>query len=306
MPDFVSNRFWFFLASGIVVVVGIVSLSLFGLQLGIEFESGSTMTVRFEQAIEQSELRQELTTLGYSNAIIQQTGEGDFFIHTEKLTEGEKNELVNTMEQDLDSPITVLDFYSVSPVIAHEIWSNAGIAIAVAAVGILLYIAWAFRRMPSPFRWSSCAIIALIHDVLVTVGIFSILGKVSNIEVDAMFIIGILTIIGYSVNNTIVIFDRIRENIGKSIHRPFESVVNDSLIETIGRSLNTSLTTIFVLVALLLFGGATIHNFVLVLLIGFIVGTYSSLFISSQLLVTWETGKWGTPFKRAPRPQAAP
>ena len=306
MLNFVNNRFWFSLASVIVIVIGIVSLALFGLNLGIEFKSGSTMTVRFEQLIEQSELRQELATLGHEDAIIQRTGEGDFFIHTEELADGEKDQLVKSMEQDLGSSLKVRDYYLVSPIIAQEIWRNAGIAMVLAAVGILLYIAWAFRRMPKPFRWSLCAIVALIHDVVITVGIFSILGKVSNVEINAMFIIGILTILGYSVNNTIVVFDRIRENIGKDIRRPFKLIVNDSLVETIGRSLNTSLTTVFVLIALLLFGGPTIHNFILVLLVGFIVGTYSSLFISSQLLVTWETRNWGRPSEKAPSPRTAP
>jgi preprotein translocase subunit SecF len=263
------------------------------------------MTLKFEQEVDVAELRHELTELGEGGAIIQPTGEGNFFIHTGELTEGEKDELVGKLDEKFGSSITVLDFYSVSPIVAHEIWSNAAIAIAVAAVGILLYMAWAFRRMPKPFRWGSCAIAALVHDVLITVGIFSLLGKLLNIEIDAMFIIGILTIIGYSVNNTIVVFDRVRENMRKGISRNFEITVNSSLIETLGRSLNTSLTTIFVLVALLLFGGATIHNFILVLLIGLIAGTYSSLCISSQLLVVWEKGEWGTPFKRMPTPQAA-
>ena len=162
----------------------------------------------------------------------------------------------------------------------------------IAAVAMLFYIAWAFRRMPSPFRWGTCAIIALIHNVHIVAGIFSILGKAVSIEIDAMFLTGVLTVVGYSINNTVVVFDRIRENIIKGISVDFAVVVNSSLLETLGRSLNTSLTTICVILALFLFGGATIHNFMLVLLIGLIAGTYSSMLIAGPLLVVWEKKEW--------------
>ncbi len=291
MLNFVKNRFWFFLASVILAVVAIISLAAFGLKLGIEFKSGSTMTLHFEQPVEQAKLRTEMAALGYQDAIIQRTSNGDYFIHTLELTPEQKDNLITNITTNLETTAQVLDFSSVSPIIAGEIWRNVTIAIALSAVGMLLYMAWAFRKMPKPFRWSVCAIIALLHDLLITVGIFAILGKISNIEIDSMFIIAILTILGYSINNTIVVFDRIRENMGKATHLPFETVVNNSIVETVGRQLNTSLTTIFVVVALLVFGGATIHTFVLVLLIGFIAGLYTSLFISAQLLVTWETGR---------------
>ena len=180
-----------------------------------------------------------------------------------------------------------------SPTVAAETARNAGIAVIIAAVAMLLYIAWAFRRMPKPFRWGTCAIIALIYNVLIVVGIFSILGQVANVEVDAMFITGVLAVVGYSINNTVVVFDRIRENMSKGISPDFAVTVNSSIIETLGRSLNTSLTTLCVILALFLFGGATIHHFILVLLIGLLAGTYSSLFIAGPLLVVWEKKEWG-------------
>ncbi len=165
---------------------------------------------------------------------------------------------------------------------------------------MLLYITWAFRRMPKPFRWSTCAIIALVHDALIVMGVFSIMGRLANVEVDAMFITGLLAVVGYSINNTVVVFDRIRENMIKIISPDFAVIVNRSLLETLGRSLNTSLTTLCVILALFLFGGATIHNFILVLLIGLLAGTYSSLFIAGPLLVTWEKGEWRKLFSRIP------
>ena len=185
------------------------------------------------------------------------------------------------------------EFYSVSPMVATETAWNAGWALLVAAIGIVLYISWAFHRMPHPFRYGICALIALFHDVLVVLGTFSILGSVFGWEINLMFITGVLAVIGYSVNNTVVIFDRIRENLVRQVSSDFKVVVNNSLVETLSRSLNTSLTTLVVVLALLLFVGASIQNFAVVLAIGIIAGTYSSICIAPLLLVVWEEGEWG-------------
>ena len=293
MFDITGKRFWFFLISGVVILIGIISLTTFGrLKLGIEFSSGSMMRVSFEQEVVQDELRQELASLGYANAIVQSTKEGDFYIRTRKLDEDEGAELRDALTTRFGN-LEETEFHSVSPMVASETAYNAAIAVAVAAIGILLYITWAFHRMPNPFRYGICAIIALVHDVLVTLGIFSILGSILGWEINLMFITGILAVIGYSVNNTVVIFDRIRENLGRGISSNFEVVVNNSLVETLSRSLNTSLTTLIVVLALLLFVGASIQNFAVVLLIGIIAGTYSSLYIAPLLLVVWEKGEWG-------------
>ncbi|MBE0431412.1 MAG: protein translocase subunit SecF, partial [Dehalococcoidia bacterium] len=165
-------------------------------------------------------------------------------------------------------------------------------AVIVAAVAMMLYIIWAFRRMPRPFRWGACAVVALAHDVFIIVGIFALLGLLADVAVDAMFITGLLAVVGYSINNTVVIFDRIRENMARHISPDFSQTVNMSLVDTLTRCMNTALTTLFVLLALLLFGGATIQYFVLVLVLGVIIGTYSSICISSQLLVVWERRDW--------------
>ena len=292
MFDIVGKRFLFFLISAVVILIGIVSLVVFGLKPGIEFSSGSMTTVSFEQEVDQSELKQELVNLGYPNVIIQRTGEGDFFIRTRELTGDDKAALEDALSARFGS-LTEREFYSVSPMVAAETAHNAAIAVAVAAIGILLYITWAFRRMPRPLHYGTCGIIALVHDVLVVLGIFSILGAILGWEINLMFITGVLAVIGYSVNNTVVVFDRIRENLGKGISTDFEVVVNSSLVETLSRSLNTSITTIFVVLALLLFVGASIQNFAVVLLIGIIVGTFSSLCIAPTLLIVWERGEWG-------------
>lgn len=291
--DILGKRFWFFLISAVVVIPGIISLAIFGLEPGVDFSSGTTMTLRFDAEVEQNQLRQELSGLGYDKAMIQRTGEGDFFVRVREISTEEKQELISSLGADLNTEVTVRDYYTVSPIIATETGRNAAIAIGIAAVFMLFYIVWAFRRMPKPFRWGTCAIIALIHDVLVVMGVFSILGWVAGVQIDAMFITGMLTVVGYSVNNTVVVFDRIRENVSKGISKDFEVTVNSSILETIARSLNTSLTTLFVILAVLLFGGITIRYFILVLFIGLISGTYSSMCIAAPLLVIWDKGEWG-------------
>jgi preprotein translocase subunit SecF len=298
MIDFVGKRQWFFLISWILVVIGIISLVISQiqikspLQLGIDFTGGTSMILQFSPAVEQDQLREKMAELGYDKARIQDAGEGNFIIYTREITSDEAKELAGELETELDSQVEIIDYYLVSGTVAGETARNAVIAVILAAVAMLFYIVWAFRRMPSPFRWGTCAIIALIHDVFIIVGIFSIMGWLADVAIDALFITGLLAVVGYSINNTVVVFDRIRENVSRHIRPDFAEIVNDSLIETLGRCLNTALTTFFVLLALFLFGGATIHYFVLVLLLGVIIGTYSSICISSQLLVVWEKREW--------------
>jgi len=299
-----GKKQWFFLGSAIVIIIMVISLAAFKLQPGIDFTGGTSMTLNFTPQVEHDELRQELTALGYSEAIIQKS-EDNFLIRIKEISVEEKEALISGLETGLDTEIGILNHDTISPVIATETARNAGIAVAIAAVAMLIYIAWAFRRMPSPFRWGTCAIIALIHDVLIVLGVFAILGQVANVEVNALFITAILTIVGYSINNSVVVFDRVRENKTKGISPDFAVTVNSSLIETLARCLNTSLTTLLVILALLLFGGTTIHYFVLALFIGVLVGTYTSIFIAGPLLVVWEKGEWKQMFPWRSSPQKA-
>ncbi|MFO7773475.1 MAG: protein translocase subunit SecF [Dehalococcoidia bacterium] len=308
MIDLVGKKQWFFLISGILIVIGIISLVISAIQLqaplrlGTDFTGGTSMMLQFSPEVQQSQLRDEMTSLGYDDAVIQHAGEGNFIIHTREITSAEARELTEQVGTELESQVKIIDFRSTSPAVAARTARNAFIAIIVAAVAMMLYIVWAFRRMPSPFRWGTCAVIALVHDVFIIVGIFSLLGWLAGVTADAMFITGLLAVVGYSINNTVVIFDRIRENVSKQLRHDFAHTVNDSLVETLGRCLNTALTTLFVLLALFLFGGATIQYFVLVLILGVIIGTYSSIGISSQLLVVWEKREWRTllPFTKRP------
>ena len=303
--NIVGKRRWFYLLSAIILIPSIISLiippSLF---LGIEFTGGSTISVAFQEDVAEQDVRDVLSRLDHPEAIVQPSGGGEFFIRVSRLREGSveqgitsEREIIQEAFEEL-APISIMDVASVSGVVAADTVRNAFIAVVVAAFAILIYITWAFRQVPNPFRYGVAAIIALVHDVLIVVGIFSILGKAINLEVNAMFITGLLTIIGYSVNDTIVVFDRIRENVARLPAERLERNVNTSLLETLGRSLNTSVTLLITVLALLLLGGETIRNFLLVLLIGLVSGTYSSIAIASQVLVSWESGELGRTIRR--------
>lgn len=292
MIDIISKRYWFFLISGVAILLSIIFLVVFGLKPGLEFSSGSSMTISFSQKVDHAALKEELANLGYGNSIVQTTGGGDFLIRTVALTDEARKQLEENLSAKF-GPITEKSLETIEPVIAKQTSRTTTIAVIIAAVGILLYIIWAFRRLPKAFYCGTSAIIALLHDVLITAGIFSLLGAILGWEINLMFITGILAVIGYSINNTVVVFDRIRENMRKGISSSFEVVTNYSVVETMSRCLNTSITTLITILALLLFVGGAIQNFVWVLLIGVIVGTFDSICIAPSLLVVWEQGEWG-------------
>jgi preprotein translocase subunit SecF len=292
MINIVGKRFWYFLISGILIVVSIVSLIVFGFKPSIEFSSGSILTLQFESTIEYNDFITEMNTLGYNDAIVQRTGSGQFLIRTAELGENEKTQL----EADLTTafgPLNEASFNDVSPMVASETTRNAIIAIAIAMVGMLIYVTYAFRKMPSSFRWGTCFVLALLHDILVTLGLFSLLGHFLGWEINLMFITGILAIVGVSLDNTIVVFDRMRENQKNGVSPDFEVVVNRSQVETLGRSLNTTITILITLLALMFFVGGSIQNFVIALMIGLIAGTFDSVFVAPGLLVVWDKGEWG-------------
>ncbi len=305
--DFVSKRRWFYLLSLAVILPGVVFLIIApGLNAGIDFTGGSTLTLEFAQPAEQEDIKLELVRIGEPDAIVQKLGGGLFFLRTKELTDERKDAIVASLETRLSPEgVDVLSFDLVSPVVAGETVRNALYAVLLSAVGIFLFVWWAFRSVPSPFRYGVAAIVALLHDAVIVVGIFAILGEVADMEVNTMFLIALLTVIGYSVNDTIVVFDRLRENVLTFPNRLFSESVNVSISETLARSLNTSLTLLFTLSALMLFGGVTLRSFLLVLLIGVVAGTYSSIAIACQVLVSWEEGDLGRLLRRGRSRQVA-
>ena len=307
MIDLVAKRYVFFIISAIIIIPGLISLIVPpGLRLGVDFTGGTLWEVQFQHPVEASAVSQVLEAHGYGDSLVQTSSNNTILIRAKEIRPDLpiKTEISADLQKHF-GPMTELSFQSVGPSVGNEIWQRSVEAIAFASLGILLYIWWAFRHVPHPYVYGISAIVALLHDAFVVLGVFSILGRITHVEVDALFVTALLTVIGFSVHDTIVVFDRIRENSIRHAGEPFPSVVNHSLLQTLGRSLSTSLTVLFTLSALVLFGGASTRLFALALLIGIISGTYSSIFNASMLLVVWETGELKRLFRRDKAPAGA-
>jgi preprotein translocase subunit SecF len=285
-----KRKIWFTL-SGLAVAVGLVFFLIWKLNLGIDFTGGSLMEVEFPGTRPaNSEIVKVLTESRLLNSIhVQPIGSQGMILRFENVSEQTHQDVLNKLKESFGDQITETKFDSIGPIIGQELKQKTIYAIIIALIGMILYISWSFRKVSKPvasWKYGLIAIITLFHDIVITIGIFSFLGRFYQVEVNAPFIAALLTILGYSVNDTIVIFDRIRENLTRHYEGNFEAIVERSVHESIIRSINTSLTTLLVLLAILTFGGATIRNFVLALIIGIIIGTYSSVFLASPLLVT--------------------
>ena len=324
MIDFAGKRWYALTVSGLLMLVMAAAVALWRLEPGIEFTSGSSFTYQFtERSVTQEELRDAMSELGHPEARIQGSGDNTWLIRTNELegapaqdspdvvgpaepVQGEIEEIEAGL-RDRFGALTRQDFATVSGTVSSEIAWYSFWAVIAACVAILLYIWFAFRRVPNSRRYGACAVVAVVHDALIILGMFAILGQFRGTEVDTAFITALLTIIGFSVHDTIVVFDRIREKISHDPYIPYSEAVNASMMETLGRSLTTSLTVVFTVTAMLLLGGDTIRNFLLVLLIGVVAGAYSSIAIASQLLVALEAGDFGRFFRKITgRGEAAP
>jgi preprotein translocase subunit SecF len=266
-------------------------LLLFGLNLSIDFTGGSRLTLLFPNKVSEHSVRTVRETLNVKKIKMSslEKSTNRIFIRTETLDQNKNSEFINALHKKLKD-FKQEQFETIGPTIGKETTENAIKAVILASILIVLYITLSFRKVPKPassFRFGVCAIVALIHDILVVVGVFSILGHFFGVEVNSLFVTALLTVIGFSVHDTIVVFDRIRENLRRLPGISFDKIVNESILQTLDRSLNTSLTVVLVLFSLLLFGGESIRWFVVALLIGIISGTYSSIFNASPLLVVW-------------------
>jgi len=296
MLEFVKYKKIYYVFSGVLVIASIASLIFYGLNLGIDFKGGSLMQVEFlktDKVIPESVKNKLEKELGITFNI-QPLSETELVLRFQSINQEQHEKLIDTLKNwftnvpppdaktmPLEEILNIKHFTSIGPIIGEELKQKAFWAISIVIILIILYIAWAFRKIKSPFKYGLIAIIALVHDVLITLGIFSFL----HFEINTAFIAALLTILGYSVNDTIVVFDRIRENIIKP-KQEFSTAVNQSINQTLKRSLFTSLTTLLVLFAIFFFGGVTIKSFILALIIGIISGTYSSIFLASPLLTT--------------------
>lgn len=292
MIDIVGRRKIWYTISAILIIPGVIALFVHGLSLGIDFTGGTSWELQFERPVDSQEVRTILASHGYTDSVVQTSENNTILIRMKELKESsdEKAAIEADFQQQFGA-FKELQIETVGPTVGNAIRNRAVIAVILTSIGVLAYIAYAFRNTDSPVLYGSFAIIAMLHDVLFVLGVFSILGWVADIEVDALFVTAVLTVMGFSVHDTIVVFDRIRENLGKRIAPTFEETVNFSVAQTMVRSLNTSLTVILTLAALYLFGGESTRWFVFALLIGVAAGTYSSIFNASQLLVSWRNGE---------------
>lgn len=268
----IRNRKWFYILSLVIIVPGIISLMLQGLNLGIDFTGGSILHLKMPAEVTSAELRSTLSEFGLGKAEVQKSGD-EFYIRTQELTQEKSDELIDAIEAEYKD-VEFLSAESVGATIGGELTRNALLAITIATILMLLYITFRFE-----WTFGIAAVMGIIHNVLVVLGMFSLF----QWEISSAFIAAILTVIGYSINDTIVIFDRIRENLRNKRKENYEELINRSVSQTLNRSINTVLTSIFPLITLLLLGGATIQLFVLAMLIGFVTGAYSSICIASSI-----------------------
>lgn len=324
MYQIIQKRKISFIVSGVLLALSILSLALWGLKPAIDFTGGALMEVEFLSGNKTAqEVKSRVEGLGIGDVIVQPIDGSNFLIRFKQITEDQHQEILDhlnswlsdsieventgviNLEIDEDGQAQVVDvateqnnldqkrFELIGPTIGDELKNKAIKAIIAVVILIVLYVAYVFRKVSEPvasWKFGLAAIVALVHDILIVTGVFAVLGQFMNVEVGSLFVIALLTVLGYSVNDSIVVFDRIRENLKRDQGGDFEKIVNVSVNQTIIRSLNTSITTILVLLTLFIFGGASIKYFVLALLIGAVVGTYSSIFIASPVLVVWE--KW--------------
>lgn len=294
MISFVKYRKIYFIFSGVLILGSLACLAIFGLKMGIDFTGGSVLELEFKtERPANPEIQEKLADLNLGEFYIQPTGEKGVILRLRDISE-ETHQLLLEKLGELQE-LQELRFESIGPVVGKELKEKTKIVIVLSLLAILFYIAFSFRRIQKPvssWQYGVVSLLALFHDVLIPLGVFSILGKLYEVQITIPVVVALLTVLGYSINNTVVVFDRIRENLLKALHQKygeggFEETVDRSLNQTLTRSLNTSLTTLFVLIAIFFLGGETLKYFALALILGIVAGTYSSFFLASPILVSW-------------------
>jgi preprotein translocase subunit SecF len=285
---FLKYKKIYFIFSGILILASLVCLIVFGLKPGIDFTGGSIMEIEYiEERPSNQEIKETLSGLDLGEVLVQPTEEKGVILKMKDISEDTHQEVLEKLKENKE--LEERRFESIGPVIGQELKQKTKIAIILSLMAIVLYIAWAFRKISQPipsWQYGIASLIVLFQDVLIPIGIFSVLGKFYGVQITIPVIAALLTVLGYSINNVVVVFDRIRENLLKHVGT-YQEIVNNSLNQTLTRSINTSLTTLFVLVAIFFLGGETLKYFALALILGIIAGTYSSIFLASPILVAW-------------------
>jgi preprotein translocase subunit SecF len=301
MIDILSKRYLYFAFSLLVILPGLILLATNGLPLSIDFTGGSLLEVQFEggQTPQPGDLVNLYETIGIDDAQVQTTDRGTFLIRSSFLDNEARDSVISAMQSETGSQVSVVRFDSVGPSIGAQVASRAALAVAAAALAVVIYITIAFSQVPNAFRYGVCAVIAMVHDVAVVFSVAGIGAALFDWQMDALFLTALLTVIGFSVQDKVVVFDRIRENTSIFRRLDYETLVNHSIVQTLQRSINTQLMTVeFLLLALALFGGVTLQEFAVILLVGLFSGTYSSIFIAAPILVLWEKREWQNWFGR--------
>ena len=309
MFNILGKRYLFFGLSLLLILPGLIIATFYGMNLSVDFTGGTLVEVSFASGTTPppAEIVTVYNQFGVTDVQVQTTGDFTIIARSSFLEDATRADILATIEDRLNDPVTIIRIDSVGATIGREVALRAALAVAVAAIIVVVYITYAFRGMPNAFRNGVCAIIAELHDVLIVLSLVAIGGILWGWQLDALFLTALLTVIGFSVQDTIVVFDRIREN--STIYRrlPFETLVNHSIIQTLQRSINTQLMTVeFMLLALVLFGGLTLRQFAVILLVGLFSGTYSSIFIAAPVLVVWENREWQNWFGRGKKSKQAP
>lgn len=297
--NILGKRYLVFGISLLLIVPGLLIILFRGLPLSIDFTGGNLIEITFNDAAPQPA---EIVTLyqneGIKDVQVQTTDAGAFVIRSSFLNDAERENILAALQSTFGD-FTILRFDSVGPSIGEQVTSRGAAAVAVSSLLVVLFIAWSFRGVQNAFRYGICAILAMIHDVAIIFSITAIGSLLFGWEIDSLFLTALLTVIGFSMQDTIVVFDRIRENAAFLRKLDFETLVNHSIVQTLQRSINTQLMTVeFLLLALAMFGGVTLREFAIILLVGLMSGTYSSIFIAAPILVVWEKQEWKTWFKR--------
>ncbi len=307
MINLLGKRYYFFALSLLIIIPGLIVLAMKGFPLSIDFTGGTLLEVRFEtQTPEPAEVISVYEDLGVDNVVVQTTGEGTVVARSTFLDDSIRSQVVDALKSRFEQDVTVLKLDSVGPTVGQEVARNATLAVGVAALFVVLYMTYAFRGVEHALRYGICAIIAMTHDVAIVVSLGAIGGHFWGWQIDSLYLTAVLTVIGFSVQDKIVVFDRVRENSRIFRRLDFETLVNHSIIQTLQRSINTQLMTVeFMLLALALFGGITLREFAVILLVGLFSGTYSSIFIAAPFLVVWEKREWQSWFGRGEKQATA-
>lgn len=299
--DILGKRYLFFAISAILILPGLIVWAIWGMPLSIDFQGGTLLDLSFASGTPPApgEIVSLYEDFGINDAQVTTIGDGSLMIRSSVIDEKTTNDVIDEIQNRFHDTVTIRRSDSVGPTIGREVTTRAAVAVAIAALAVIIYITFAFRGVQHSFRYGVCAIIAMVHDVLVVISLAAIGGRLFGWQVDSLFLTALLSVIGFSVQDKVVVFDRIRENSTVLRKLPFETLANHSIIQTLQRSINTQLMTVeYMLLALALFGGVTLREFAVILLVGLFMGTYSSIFIAAPILVIWENKEWKTWFGR--------